>query len=199
MKKETKQPTKLSDATQRKTIFKKYKQLIGSYLETANFKEPIALLMRRSRKVDFYENVTQGEFEFEHSDGTQKRIMIKTQFQQDFDYGKKTFKGYILHEDYPTPLPEDPIITNEMISIAIDKTLNDIKKWKAEEIKAQTNFWKTILWGIAILGIVYILYKLLIVPPSTPQQIAQAIINITQNQTETINQSIQTIGKITVL
>lgn len=74
MKKETtKQQNNTSNATQRKTVFKKYKQLIGSYLETANFKEPIALLMRRTRKVDFYENVTQGEFEFDHSDGTQKK------------------------------------------------------------------------------------------------------------------------------
>jgi hypothetical protein len=67
-----------------------------------------------------------------------------------FDYGKRTFKGYICHEDYPTPLPERPVVTAEQFQWAIDKTQQDLKDWKAKEYSAKGDMWYRILIGIAI-------------------------------------------------
>ena len=40
------------------TQLKKYKGYIKKYYETANFKEPVVMLIRRSGKVEFYENAS---------------------------------------------------------------------------------------------------------------------------------------------
>lgn len=156
---------KQTKAQNRKTLFKKKKKLFKEYYDTVDFKEPIIILMRRTQNAEFFENATQGEFTYKHSDETERKILLNTKYLQTFPYGKKNFKGYICHEDSPLPLPAEPEVTAETIGIAIDKTLNDIKKWKAEEWKAKGDFyWKLALGIVAIIGI-YILYKLLI--PST--------------------------------
>jgi hypothetical protein len=91
---------------------------------------------------------------------------------QTFEYGKNQFKGFVCHEDFPMPLPEDPVLTTEMMGIVIEKTLNDMKKWKTEEWKAKTNFYWKVIIGIAILAGMYILYKMLIEKqPPTGQEV----------------------------
>ena len=154
--------TKQSKAEKRKTLFKKKKALFKEYYDSGDFKEPILILMRRNQNAEFFENATQGEFPYEHSDGTERKILLNTKYLQTLTNNKKVFKGYICHEDNPLPLPAEPEITAETVGIAIDKTLNDIKKWKAEEWKAKGDFyWKLALGVVAIVGM-YILYKLLI-------------------------------------
>lgn len=170
-----------SKAEKRKTLFKKKKTLFRNYYETGDFKEPILILMRRTQQAEFFENATKGEFLFEHSDGTDRTILLNQKYMQSFPYGKKIFKGYICHEDNPIPLPSEPEITAETVGIAIDKTLNDIKKWKAEEWKAKGNFyWKLIMGIVALIGM-YILYKLIINP--TPEPTDQAVITAVKNTT----------------
>lgn len=80
---------------------------------------------------------------------------------QTFDYGKKIFKGYICHENNYTPLPERPDVTAEQFSIAIDKTMHDLKEWRTKELRATGELWWKIFMGIAIVivgvGIAYTL------------------------------------------
>ena len=73
------------------------------------------------------------------------------QMLHSFDYGKgNKFKGYICHEDYPIPLPDNPVLTAEVFQMAIDKTLNDIKKWRAKELQAKGDLVWKLLVGVAI-------------------------------------------------
>lgn len=163
-----------TEAKRIKTLFKKHKGLIKDHQKTANFKEPILILMRRGNKAEFYEKANTGEFTFEHSDGTTRHILINQKNLQTFDYGQKTFRGYICHEDTPIPLPEEPIVTSELLNIAINKTLNDIKKWKAEETKAKGELiWKAGL-AIAVIILAYAMYTLL-KPEAPPTQIVQTL------------------------
>jgi hypothetical protein len=183
-----KKEIKLSKAQERKVLFKKKKNIFQSYYDTADFKEPVLILMRRNQNAEFFENATQGEFPYEHSDGTERKIYLNTKYLQSFPYGKKVFKGYICHEDNPLPLPAEPEITAETVGLAIDKTLNDIKKWKAEEWKAKGEFyWKIAIGVVAIIGM-YILYKLLINP--TPDGSETAVATTVKNTTvQVINQT----------
>lgn len=173
---------KSSDAKQIKMLFKKHKQLFWSYYKTANFKDPIIQLMRRTGKIDFYEKATKGRFEFKHTDGSDRFIILDTAKKYKFDYGTKEFTGYICHEDSALPLPEDPLLTSELFTIAQEKTLNDVKKWKAEELKAKALNIKAIGTVIAIAGGMYILYVMLKpndpIPP--PTQTTVIIRNITE-------------------
>lgn len=169
-----------SKATRARTLFKKHKKLIRSRQELTQFQEPVLFLIRRSRKVEFYENSTSGEFEYEHSDGDRRHIQLATQYQVTFDYADKNFRGYICHEDFPTPLPFDPVLTTELYEISIDKVLNDMKKWKAEELKARGELWFKILLGLAILVAAYTLYQML---SKSPTPLGNQTINQTANTT----------------
>jgi hypothetical protein len=172
--------TKESKAEYRKSLFKKYNALFSTYRDTADFKEPILILMRRTQKAEFFENATQGEFQYDHSDGTKRTILLTTRQLQTFEYGKKQFKGYVCHEDIPTPLPTEPEITVESVGIAIDKTLNDIKKWKSEEARATGDMYFKIALGICAIGGLYILYRMLI--PQGDGGIAETVAsNLTEN------------------
>lgn len=173
-----------------KVLLKKHKKLLTSYRDVIDFKEPIIFLIRRSQKVEFYENAIKNKFEFTDAEGETRNIILDPSFLLTFDYGKKRFKGYVCHEDHKTPLPENPFITAQQFDMAIDKTLNDVKEWKAKELKAKGEMWKAILIGIAVLGLVYILYKMLIKnePPSNPeiQVIREVTTQAVQNVTPAI-------------
>lgn len=131
-------------------MLKKYNKTFKSYNEMSNFKEPVVFLARRNRRVEFFEDATKGRFEFTHSDGEMGKIDLSPEYLNTFDYGKRTFKGYICHEDHPTPLPENPIVTAELFNIAEEKVLHDMKKWKKSEQEGIGLKWKQILIGIAL-------------------------------------------------
>tara|TARA_B100001964_G_C14066601_1_gene523936 strand:- start:477 stop:941 length:465 start_codon:yes stop_codon:yes gene_type:complete len=118
--------------------------------------------MKNTRKTEFFDNVTTGWFGFEHTDGNPRRIKLGPEFLMTFDYGKRTFKGYICHEDYPTPLPERPVVTAEQFQWAIDKTQQDLKDWKAKEYSAKGDMWYKILIGIAIVVAVLGFVKMIV-------------------------------------
>ena len=174
---------KQSRAKKIKILLKSYDKRMGSYLEMANFKEPVMFLMRNTRKTEFFDDVTTGWFQFEHTDGSSRRIKISPEFLQTFDYGKNTFKGYICHEDYPTPLPEKPVVTAEQFQWAIDKTQQDLLNHKAKEYDARGNMWYKIAIGIAII-IGVIAFAKLLVPDlfsfgGGAKQVAQTIVENT--------------------
>ena len=175
-----------SRARRIRLLLKKRKGLIGTYQDTKDFEEPCLLLMRRSRKVEFYEKATQGKFIFEHSDGQERAIELNPQFIHTFDYGKRDFRGYVCHEDYPTPLPDIPVVSAEMYQLGIEKTLNDIKKWKAEEMKGIGEMWFKIRLGIAIVIGVLALAKMLVPSLKLP---------FFSSDTQTVTQVAQQIGE----
>ena len=55
-------------------------------------------LKRRNGNVEFKEKSTTGRYEYTHTDGTDRYIII-TGNPKTFKVGDKTFKGYYCHED----------------------------------------------------------------------------------------------------
>lgn len=126
-------------------------------MQVVDFNEPILFLTRRSNKVDFYENVTAGMFEFQHSDGEKRFQIVDPSKQISFGFGEYKFKGYVSHEDYPIVGLPEPSITCEQMNIIVDKSLNDLKAWKAKELKAKGDIIWKVLIGIAIVaGVIYL-------------------------------------------
>ena len=97
-----------------RVLLRKYKGLMKSHYKTVQFKEPIVFLIRRNKKVEFFDNALTGRFAFTHSDGDDRFILLEKNMLE-FDYGAKKFRGYICHEDSPIPLPDTPLITSVMI------------------------------------------------------------------------------------
>jgi hypothetical protein len=158
-----------SRAQKIKVLLKKYKKWSGEYYDTKDFKEPALLLLRRTNRVEFFEDATQGEFYFEHSDGSQRMLLLNPRYQQTFDYGKKTFRGYICHEDQPLPYPTNVELTSELVTLSHEKTLNTLKEWKAKEIKAKGDLVWKIGGAIAMCILAYAMYKLMVPGDPTPE------------------------------
>lgn len=170
---------KISQATRRRIIFKTEKKLFKKKQSLSQFEEPILILLRQNGHAEFYENATGGKFYYTHSDKGERFIILDQSFLTTFDYAGNTFKGYICHEDFPTPLPENPIVTTELVAIMYEKILNDMKKWKIEEEKAKALKIKSWALLIGVIGGIFLLW--IILKPSGQGTIAQ---NITQNLTE---------------
>lgn len=184
----------ISRAKKIRILFKKNKGLIKDKEAMTEFKEPVVMLMRRSRAVEFFEDASKGEFIFKHSDGKTRSIYLEPSQQVSFDYGKRKFRGYICHEDYPLPLPEIPIVTADTINMIVEKSMMDLKKLneRAEEIKLKT--YKMLIWGIVICGILYMLWKshaidkIIGMLTGQPYVDPASIVNhITTNNTQNIN------------
>jgi len=153
---------KQSQATRMKILFKQYETTFKRHQDLAVFREPIAFLHRRTGRVEFYDNVTSGDFSFTHTDGTEKQIPLTPAFLKTFDYGKRTFKGYILDEDNAFPLPQTPFISIEQYTMGMTKMLNNFSKWKQKEFEGIGNMWWKILIGLAVLVGVIVVGKMLL-------------------------------------
>lgn len=165
----------------RSILFTKAKGILGKYNKMVDFNEPILQLIRRSGSVEWKDGVNKSIFEFTHSDGSIRKILLDIKDLKTFKYGKRKFSGYICHEDFPTPLPGDPIVTSEMIGIAIDKTLNDIAKWKSEVLKARGDMvWKIGLAVAVVIGAIA-LYMMLV--PKDPGTAVASAVNVTKGVT----------------
>ena len=129
---------KQSRAKKIKILLKTYNRRFGKDLkEMSEHKEPVLMLMRNTRKVEWYDDASKGWFRFTHTDGTERRIKLSPEFLHSFDYGSKNFRGYLLHEDHPTPLPQKPVVTVETFQMAIDKTQHDLQNWRSKELTAR--------------------------------------------------------------
>lgn len=167
-----------------KILIKKQKKLIGSHKKITGFKEPVVFFIRNNGHVEFYENAKNSKFRFQTEKEQERTIELDTGRMLTFDYGNNNFKGYILHEDNPFPLPIKPVIDAELLYIITEKVLNDMRKWKAEELKALSGIiGKIALFAMVIIG-GYILYKIMVKEPPTPAD--QGIIQIVQNGTQLI-------------
>ncbi len=163
----------------RTTIIMKYKKLLKDQQKLAEFKEPVVMLLRRNFKAEWYEGIKQNRFAFKHTDGLERVIYLDPNKVQTITYADKPFKCYVCHEDHLLPLPEDPIATLEQFETILDKTLTDLKNMRVKELKAKGDLiWKVII-GIAILGGVYILYKMLVPADPTAETIIVQAANTT--------------------
>lgn len=176
-----------SQAKKINTLLQMQKGMLGRQQRLVNFKQPCLMLLRNNKKAEWYENATIGKFEYTHSNGEDMYITLNRHFLQTLDYAGKEIQIYICHEDYPFPLPHEPLITAELKKISDEKILNDYRKWLAEELKAKGDMWWKILLGIAIIGGVYVLYRML--TPATP---------VTPVETEVINNTVDTLRNATV-
>lgn len=180
--------TRKSRAKKVKNLFLKHQKWRGTYYNTTKFKSPCVFLERRSGEVEFYEDATSGLMEYEHSDGTKRFIVLVPSMQKKFGFADRSFKGYQCHEDSPLPLGTDPTITTEQVNIIIDKSLNDIKEWKAKEVREYSNLVWTIGIAVAII-LVAVAFVVVLWPENTPQQ-AQVI----KDTTVTVVQNVSKLG-----
>lgn len=177
-----------TEQDRRRVILKKYKGIIKKYYETTQFKEPLGILLRRTGRAEFHEDLSTSTFTFKHSDGEERTILLDSRQIHIFDYGDKTFRGYILHEDHPIPLPTDPLITLEEMGTTIDKVLTDIKDWKIKELKSKGDLIWKILIGIALIILAYAMYKML-APQDQSGQAEQTAVQAIQTASANISGS----------
>lgn len=163
--------TQKSNATQIRNMFTKQKKLIGHYYKAADLQQPVVWLMRETGKVDVFENATAGTFTYTHSSGKERFIILVPALKITFAYLDREVRGYICHENHPLPLPADPVVTSEEMGILLEKTLNDIKKWRAAEQTAIGKKWVQIAIAAGIIIMAYMVYKIVVGDPTPPQQI----------------------------
>lgn len=173
-----------SRAKRVKNLFLKYQNWRGAYYNTTQFKSPCMFLERRSGDVEFYEDATAGLMEYDHSDKSKRFIILIPSMQKKFGFADRSFKGYFCHEDSPLPIGTDPTITTEQVNIIVDKSLNDIKEWKAKEIKEWSNLAWTVGLGIAIIFLA-IGFVIVMWPEKAPEAtvIVKDTVVATQNAT----------------
>lgn len=172
-----------SRASRIKNLFSKQKGLLKTKYKVRDFGEPVMFFEKRSGEVEFYENVTTGLFEYEHGDGDKRFIIINPKYIKRFGFGDRAFKGYYCHEDHPLPLPDDPFLTAEQVNIIVEKSLNDIKKWKTQEINAKSKLYWTL--GLIVLGGIglYVLYQMVVPAAPPPVQLVD------------LSQAVSTVGQ----
>lgn len=148
-----------SRAKRIRMLLKKNNAVFGSKRALTDFKEPVAFLRRRSGETEVFEDASKGSLIFKHSDGKTREIYLEPSTQGTMDYGKRKFKYYFCHEDYPLPLPENPLVTVDTINAIVEKSNMDMKKLseKLETIKMKTI--KMVLWFAVLGAIIFILWK----------------------------------------
>lgn len=156
-------------------LLKKKKKLIRERESTVEFKEPCAILIRRTGKGEWMEDCTKGKLEIEHSDGTERYLYLEPNGLVTLPYGDKGIRMYILHEDYPLPLniASEPIITSETLTQIIQKTIHDLQELQAKKYGAIGDMiWKIgLAAGVVILA--YAVYTIL----RPEQAIAPEVVN----------------------
>lgn len=124
-----------------------------------DFKEPVVMLIRRSRAVEIYQDASKGNFVFKHSDGYTREIYLEPSYQLSFDYGKKKFKGYICYEDNPLPLPENPLVSVGTINDVVEKSNLDIKRLNNKTTNLKIKAWWKVGMFVLLLLILLILWR----------------------------------------
>lgn len=127
-----------------------HKGLIKRKQKFAEFKEPVLFLIRRNQNIEFYENATKGEFAFEHTDGDIRKIDLVPSKMMSFPFADRKIRCYICQEDSPLPLPEDPVVSSELIRISQEKSMHDINEYRLKEAKVMSGARMKVFIGIAI-------------------------------------------------
>lgn len=139
-----------------------HKGLIKRKQTLTDFKEPVVWLIRRSFNMEFFEKQVSSHFTFIHSDGETRKIELTPSRMISMDYGNRKVRTYILFEDSPLPIPEDPIVTTELLAISQEKSMHDLNKFKLKEAKIKSGAMFKIFLGAAIVAIAIALAVMLI-------------------------------------
>lgn len=171
-------------------LLRKHQKLIGSYEDLVEFEEPVLFLIRADHSVEWHQGVKGGKYTFKiEGEDDEGEVWLNPASLLTFDYGKRKFKGYIAYEKEAFPYPVNPVLSAQLFHNAIVKTISDTKDWNVQQTKATTELIWKIIMGVAILGIVFILYKMVIVPSNAGQAIQSAVnetLNVTANATKII-------------
>lgn len=152
-------------------ILKGFQQKIEPIIRVRNLKEPIVLLMRRGNKIDVLNGV-ETNFNFTHTDGTNRRVELTPKFNQRIN-GTNKENIFILSEDEALPYPQDPMLYSETVKIIFGNALENTKKYELEEIKektkAESEKFKNIamIIGVIIIGAMILLPMIQQTPPTT--------------------------------
>lgn len=162
-----KKPNTKSQAKRIHTLINRYEKILRpAEYKLTDFKEPVLFLMRRNGITDLYENATAGRFEFEHTDGTTKYIVLTPSSLFRHRYADRDFRAYTCHEDFPFPFPimENPVLTAQTYETEMTRALrdrDDIELDKLDYKLAIANNWKWIIplgIGSIVLGIIILKY-----------------------------------------
>lgn len=179
---------KKSEAKRIKNIMYRMKGWRKNKKKITKAKQPVMFFRRRTGDTEIYEKVTSGIFEYKHTDGEERYIIVNPKDQEKVGWGDIAFKAYFAHEDYPTTSLPEPLINTEQMNTIIEKSLQDLKKYKAQELKYKGRAWLYIAAAIGLIIMAFALYKLLV--PQNTTTIIQAGTTagqlIQQNMTPTI-------------
>lgn len=178
-----------SRARRIQALLKRHEKWMKADIRTTQFKEPVMFFIRTSGEIEFYESVTAGLFEYKHSNGEQQFIIVNPTTQYKFGFADRKFRGYIAHENNPITGYPDPYITAEQVNIIVEKSINDMKKWKAEVLKETQGIIKWVVYGIIGVILAYAIFRILTDNPAEATQVvtmAKDTAVIVANQTPTI-------------
>lgn len=148
-----------SRAARVRMLLKKNYRVFKDKEKLTDFKEPVVFLRRRGGGTEIYEDSTKGIFEFTHSDGKYREIYLDPSTQGTMDYGKRKFKYYFCHEDFPLPLPEIPLVTADTVNMILEKSMMDLKKLNERKDEMKLKTIKLLAWIAAGAILLLILWK----------------------------------------
>ena len=152
---------KQSQAEKIESVLQVTKGILGEKEKLAKFEEPLIQLMRRTGKLEWFHKATEGAFSFDHTNGGKRTVQIDRGNLWRGEYANENVEMYIIHEDYPTSFPENPIVTGQMIENLIDKTQHDTASLKTRELRAKGDLvYKVALAITVIVGGVIVTGKL---------------------------------------
>jgi hypothetical protein len=188
--------TKISRAEEVERIIRCTKKYRRTELSLYPIREPLLFLGRRNGTFQTFEGITAGAFDFKHSDGNNRFIIIDPNKQNRLGIGRNSIRFYWAHEDYPNTGYPDPVMTAEQVSLSYEKLLSNIRKWLALDKKATGDMWMKIGLGTAAVILAYFIGKGMF-QSTSPQIIYQAAMNLTN---ATINTTMNlTAGNIPII
>jgi len=181
-----------SRASKIKTLIKKNKGIFKDKESMVSFKEPVLMLMRRSRNVEIFEDASKGKFIFKHSDGKNREIYLEPSSQVSMDYARRKVRMYWCHEDFPLPLPENPLLTAETVNMIVEQSMIDTKR--LDERNAEIRMKNVKMFLMMLFGIIgaIILWKfapdiLRFIGIGSKEVVNQATTTIQENITEIVS------------
>lgn len=169
-------------------LFKKTKKLITTQEHLTTFNEPVVLLIRRYNRVEFIELNGSTKLTFKHTDGEELELNLPATQLLTFDYAGKTFTGFIHYEDEAYPYPRRPLFYSEAWYATIQKIKADIKNRYAEKINAWGDLLLKVGIGAGLVIGAYFLFRGSGQQPITPQQVAEAVVNLSNTTMTTLGQ-----------
>ena len=147
-----------------KILLKKKKSLMKEVRKLAAFKEPVLMLIRSTRRVEFYEGVEKGEFTYtrgkdKEGNDIEGTLHLDPQYLLTFSYGNDIYKGYIADDKSIYPYPQKPLAQAELMENVVDKLLYDLRQYNLRQQKIKREGIKNILWVLVAAFVAFLIYR----------------------------------------